>query len=116
MNPPASGTGHGFVDFHIGQVIGSPALHLLAGSWASVNEVKHWQIPHKDHARLGQQTVTRPRTLALISINEPARRSAAKLLSKDEAWRGFSQKICERALRSRSQAIFAPTPRALSQI
>ena len=27
MNPPASGTRHGLVDFPIGQVISSPALH-----------------------------------------------------------------------------------------
>jgi hypothetical protein len=32
MNPPASSTRHGFVKLAIGWLIGSPALHLLAGS------------------------------------------------------------------------------------
>ena len=41
MNPPASGTRHGLVDFPIGQVIGSPALHQLAASWATVCEWDH---------------------------------------------------------------------------
>jgi hypothetical protein len=32
MNPSASGARHGFVNLAVGQIIGSPALHLLAGS------------------------------------------------------------------------------------
>jgi hypothetical protein len=38
VNPPASGTRHRLVGFAICQIIGHPALHLLAGSWAAVSE------------------------------------------------------------------------------
>ena len=42
MNPPASGTRHGFVAVPIPiQVTGTPALHLFAGSWAAVGKWNH---------------------------------------------------------------------------
>ena len=43
MNPPACDTRHGLVGLAICWVIGSPALHLQAGSWAAVGEGNHRQ-------------------------------------------------------------------------
>jgi hypothetical protein len=48
MNPPATGARHGFISLSFGQMIGSPALYLLAGSWAAVDE--------RDHSKTGGLT------------------------------------------------------------